>query len=287
VRLDVRTRRLARQTDIQNTMNSLSFGGLASAIAIAFLRIMVIAAPVANLACTSTPQQRMTDFESPEDTVRMRAFAELMAAPFEGRAPSRSGPEAAEQWHAYFQQHPASRLQMIKLLERENHRTSLQRFDEEFSEYYASLIGAVSSLEDPRAVTALIGAITTGTMATDGLAILGDAALNAVEQVAKSSDASMRGAGLFTLTTMLRKHSAKLREENRVRVKSRLLEALSDPKPELREAAINGMFDLPDPDISAAIQRLALSDTAKVVSATGVRFPVREAAQRWLKLSRR
>lgn len=268
-------------------MKNPNFGGLASAVTIASVRIMLIAGPLASLACTSTPKQRLTDFESPEDTVRMRAFNEVMAAPFKGRAPSRSGPEAAEQWHAYFQQHPAIRLQLIKLLERENHRTSVQEFDEEFSEYYASLIGAVSSMEDPRAVTALIGAITTGTMATDGLAVLGDAALNAVEQVARSPDRNTRSAGLFTLTTMLRKHSAKLREENRVRVKARLLEALSDPSAEMREAAINGTFDLRDPDILAVIQRMAVSDTAKVVSTGGVRFPVREAAQRWLKFSRR
>src|SRR5579885_713229 len=65
----------------------------------------------------------------------------------------------------------AIKISLIRLLERENlmvqdyHRTG-RRFGEEYSNYYGDVISAVSSLKDKRAINALLGAISSGGMAT-------------------------------------------------------------------------------------------------------------------------
>jgi hypothetical protein len=51
---------------------------------------------------------------------------------------------------------------------------------EEYSEYYADLIGFVASLGDERVIPALLGAAGTGAMATQGVARFGGKALDQV-----------------------------------------------------------------------------------------------------------
>jgi hypothetical protein len=70
---------------------------------------------------------------------------------------------------------------------------------EGYTEYYASLIAIVGSLKDARAVSALVGAITTGGMATDALAAIGTAAVTPTIQALNSSDASVRQSAAIVL----------------------------------------------------------------------------------------
>ena len=71
------------------------------------------------------------------------------------------------------------------------------------SEEYANLIHDVAELHDTRAVPALTGAIQTGAMAMNGLASLGDAALDPVISTTREKPPTRVVAGLLTLKKML------------------------------------------------------------------------------------
>jgi hypothetical protein len=75
---------------------------------------------------------------------------------------------------------------------------------EEASERYARLIHEVAALRDPRAVTALIGAIETGGMAINGLAALGDPALDPVIALTHDKRSTQVNAALLALKKMLK-----------------------------------------------------------------------------------
>lgn len=71
------------------------------------------------------------------------------------------------------------------------------------TEEYAHLIHDVAKLHDPRAVSALAGAIQTGAMAINGLASLGDAALDPVISITREKLPTRVVPALLTLKKML------------------------------------------------------------------------------------
>jgi hypothetical protein len=74
---------------------------------------------------------------------------------------------------------------------------------EDFTNYYGDLIMAVSSLNDPRSVNALAGALGTGNMATTALVGLGDASVDAViRQIEQNPDRTVRQSGCSVLQKM-------------------------------------------------------------------------------------
>ncbi len=74
---------------------------------------------------------------------------------------------------------------------------------ESYGDYHASLIWSVATLHDARATNALLGAIKTGGLATDGLVALGAAAMPAVIKVADSSaDPQVRMGAALVLGKM-------------------------------------------------------------------------------------
>jgi HEAT repeat protein len=74
---------------------------------------------------------------------------------------------------------------------------------EDYGEYYASLIGAVVSLNDPRAIPPLVDVINTGGMATNAIAGFGTAALTPVLGKLADSDPTVRNGAVLVLKTML------------------------------------------------------------------------------------
>lgn len=82
-------------------------------------------------------------------------------------------------------------------------RHAASQQSEESAERYAGQIHDVAELQDRRAVAALVGAIHTGAMATNGLAVLGDAALDPVISVTHETDSTRVVSALLTLRKML------------------------------------------------------------------------------------
>jgi len=74
--------------------------------------------------------------------------------------------------------------------------------DEDFGNYYADVVGAVSALRDTRSIPSLIGAIKTGNMAIGTLAAFGVPALDPVIALLSNSDELTRDAATFVLIGM-------------------------------------------------------------------------------------
>ena len=134
--------------------------------------------------------------------VRMRAVDALAGAIVDDVG-SDTGKSALVAWSWRAKRDGRVALAVIRLLERENAQIrSGGDFDEEYSEHYASLIYRVAALRDVRAVDALAGALDTGAMAWEGLADLGDAAIPALERLARSKDKSERWLAARVLSSI-------------------------------------------------------------------------------------
>ena len=73
----------------------------------------------------------------------------------------------------------------------------------DFTDYYGDLIMAVSSLNDPRSVNALAGALGTGNMVISALVGFGDASVDAViRQIDQNTDTTVRLSGCSVLQKM-------------------------------------------------------------------------------------
>jgi HEAT repeat protein len=93
---------------------------------------------------------------------------------------------------------------LIDLLETENAVVeSGVSLTEEYTEYYASLIAAVASLKDTRALYGLLGAIRTGGMATRALAEFGTIAIDPIIEKLNSGDRVTRAFAADVLGQML------------------------------------------------------------------------------------
>ena len=170
------------------------------------------------------------------------------------------------------------KLALIEVLEREHsfqkkydaeyRRTGVHPGAEGYGEgYYANLIWAVSSLKDVRSLNGLMGAITTGSMATSTLAGFGDAALDRVLEVFNSGENIARHSACGVLSEMLdEKNAAKVSNPvSRRKIKDALIRAAGDQSRFLRLGGIEGLAKLGDRDVIPLIRNLATSDPAKQV----------------------
>lgn len=198
--------------------------------------------------------------------------------------------------HDLFSADPQDRDQvvtaLIALLSRENaiaHRGTIsgEQLGEDYFNFYGDVIASVVSLNDRRAIPALLGAIDTGGMVTRALASFGDAALPGILQRVNDQDTVVRMGAIITLAEMLEKNPA-LFSSNPVeteQVKRALLSAAADNESGVRTAAVGGLAALKDPSVVSVIQQLAESDPAMLPGqAFGGKdlYPVRLAAQRAL-----
>jgi HEAT repeat protein len=177
--------------------------------------------------------------------------------------------------------HPEVASALITLLERENLPDPAKESLTEDA-YYGDLIGSVAALKDPRAVNALLGAVQTGRLATNGLASLGQAAVPGLLAKLHSQDHYFqRSAAVETLGSMLDRRALAL---NREMIRLGLLRALSDPNPYVRSSVVRVLVHFSDPDVRHAMERLASRDTTAVTTKAGTRvYPIRSAALGWLR----
>jgi len=159
---------------------------------------------------------------------------------------------------------------------------------EAYSEYYASVIGAVARLDDPRSAPALAGAISTGWMAVGSLIAFGTVAVDPVARRITEADPVVRSSVANVLSEMLARSDEIANDAaSRSTIKKVLTTAARDSDYHVRKRSIAGLVRLGDRESIAIVEDLARNDPFVSTEAgrNGTR-PVREAAEQAL-LSRR
>jgi hypothetical protein len=152
--------------------------------------------------------------------------------------------------------------------------------DEEFQNYRGDLVAAVAAFRDRRALGALIGAIGTGNLATDGLADLGGYAVAPVIQALSSDDRFTRYGAVRTLGKVAARRSAlAIDGAQNAAIRSALVEALGDDSFMVRSGAGESLMPFAGDDIRQLMVRVEATDPYQ--SSAG-RWTVREAARAWL-----
>lgn len=180
----------------------------------------------------------------------------------------------------------AAKPAAVGLLVRENLLVgTIRQVSEPYSDYYGDLIREVASFHDSTSLQALLGCITTGDMATRGLAALGALALDPITARLGDSDSNVRQAATIVLSEMLdwQKTSAP-GQVPLARVKQGLMKAASDEYPYVRMAAIEGLAKVDGPDVRILLEKLAAEDPYEASSHGGEKgnYPVRRSARELL-----
>lgn len=269
---------------------------------VALITIMAIqlgllaSAKDAGVATNEQISIALTNFQSPSWEKRSEAFYHLLAY---GSSPGWDGrsylisPRLASIFTAHPERQEELRLGLIRLLETENARVEAQNKEfqktgktltESYTNYYGDLIAAVSGLNDPRSLNALVGAMATGGMADRALAKLGASALDPLIAKFQSSDALIRGAAARTLTTMWEpEYRANFSDSaSRQKLKAVFLKAAVDEDGGVRVAGVRGLALMPDADALAMLRKLAQSDPLRMPGQAdegGPFYPVRRAAR--------
>jgi hypothetical protein len=176
---------------------------------------------------------------------------------------------------------------LIRALESENVRVQHGHWPEAESEFYANLIGCVSSLRDRRSVQALVDAIDTGGGATNGIIALGDASIPAVvaKLRARGARTTERVFAAGTLGAFVVPGAPQIiSAANKALIRQSLLTALADKSMLVRSAAIPGLVTFRDPEVRHAVAMAAAADTGMKIGAEARRFTVRKAAREWMKV---
>jgi hypothetical protein len=249
-------------------------------IAGAFL--LVLATPSQGVYAQSL-SSILTQLHSDVDTVRMNGFSEVFQLANAGSPPGVSLRPGAERLTKYAREHAEIAPALIALLERENiavHRGAGRDVGERYSvDYYGNLIGCVAALRDPRAVHALLGAIATGNMATDGLAALGEAAAPDVLRAARSSNHYMQLGAVITLSKMVAMSPAPgLSRESRSAIRADLLSSLKNENVTVRLFGLRGLTYFPDSEVRSALRSVATRDPHAVRRNGRDTYPVRDEA---------
>jgi hypothetical protein len=133
---------------------------------------------------------------------REAAFDDMMAVVHEGPKQT-TEPDHAADLARFFKEHPelADRIKLglIQLLKVDNvdfQGAAPGTYTEDDTEHYAVVVNVVSSLQDKRAIPALIGAMATGGMAQQAIFQYGDKALAPVLAQLKSSDPLAQASAL-------------------------------------------------------------------------------------------
>ncbi|MGH9843601.1 MAG: HEAT repeat domain-containing protein [Blastocatellia bacterium] len=226
--------------------------------------------------------------------VRLQAFYSLLRQEPVNAA---EGPFIARRTTARLLRAQAGRAERIKAslieaLARENayvqnsERRNFQ-LTEAYTDYYGDLIGAVASLHDTRSLNGLLGAITTGGMATDGLADLGAPAVEGVASRLQDRDALVREGAARALGKFLQRPQQSAQSRNAEAAAQRgLLKALDDESPFVRAAAVDSAGAIRnDPEVKRKLESMAERDQYRSTAAAGAAFPVRDAIKRTLAAS--
>jgi len=144
-----------------------------------------------------------------------------------------------------------------------------QERNDEYEQYYASLIEVVAKLNDERAVPALLAAAPTGGMATRGIARFGDKAVAQVLDQVRDPDPQLAVGAVHVLREMLKMHTVSDPDLHR-QIKAGLHFALSRPEFQVRLSAIGAIEYLDDRDeFVPVLTNLAENDPFKLVQPQG------------------
>jgi HEAT repeat protein len=160
--------------------------------------------------------------------------------------------------------------------------------DEGYSEYYASLIGAVADLKDPRAAAILSSpaVVATGNMSINGLVVLGHPGAIAVLSAYRTNASEPVRTALALAASGLLKHKAELWENDVVKLKALLLKAATDKSPFVRQSAIEGLVASGESDARQVVLSLSSTDSYKVHLDGKDIYPVRDKARLSLEASK-
>jgi hypothetical protein len=200
--------------------------------------------------------------------------------------------------NAFLARHPDKadqvKLSLIQLLTEENHSFIETKnpppdsdANDDVGEYYAELVDTVSSLNDDRAIPALVGAMTTGGMAQRGVLKYGDKALTSVMEQLKSSDALVRASALAMATGILEQ---KKEAASHALVISLIQSSLKDPGAVVRSQAVQEIDCLDErQDFIPVLQEIVKNDPDKLPGKAldggdgGQFYPVRADARQVLR----
>jgi HEAT repeat protein len=183
-----------------------------STFAATLLMVLFCFVPPGN-AQGATPNdvsQLLQQLNSPSQPDRSRALYALLdlgAGTSLSQAPYDVPPRVTNLLQQYATQADQIELALIALLTLENPTIQLSYqqpvqspLSEDQTEYYADLVAAISSLNDPRTIDSLVGAVMTGDMASSALAAFGDAAVNPlIHQLRTTTDDLVQFSSLFAL----------------------------------------------------------------------------------------
>ena len=174
-----------------------------------FVRVGIAQSETAN-----SVSQLLQQLQSPSWTNRSSALYTLLGlgtGPNLLVTPYDVPPKVKNLLQQYATQANEIQLGLIALLtlENPNIQVGYQPIDqpmikEDQTEYYADLVAAVSSLNDPRAINTLVGAVLTGDMASSALAAFGDPAVDPlILQLSTTTEDLVQVSSLFALEEML------------------------------------------------------------------------------------
>jgi HEAT repeat protein len=244
-----------------------------------FQRVLVLFLFLVGLPLSAKPPQSLSEslakLESGDSRIRIAAFYDLFQ-PALGFAVN-----AREGTLKLLRDHPGDRESiaqaLIDLLSRENSLISEApsgSLPESYGEFHASLIWSVATLRDGKATNALLGAIKTGGLATNGLVALGTAAIPAILRAVDSPDPGVRVEATMILGKMaLQREPLVLSATNTEAIRAVLLRAVNDGEDAVRLAAVLSLESFVDASVRDAVQKAATVDTSE---------RVREAANEWL-----
>jgi hypothetical protein len=249
------------------------------------IALVMGAASSFRIAAAQVPSA-LSQMTSSVDSMRVAGFYAVLRIANRGSPEGGSLRPHAERLAAYARQHSEVAPALIALLARENKRASSASGPvprgEDFSDYYGDLVGCVAALKDRRALSALLEVITTGDMATQGLAALGEPAAAPVLERARASDPTMRQSALITLREMTAPGGPSLGQATVAAIRNQLLGGLKDPNRFVRSSALEGAANFRDAEVADAIAEVAKSDSFSVIRDGRLAYPLREEAKAYM-----
>jgi HEAT repeat protein len=194
----------------------------------------------------------------------------MMALISEGRKQA-TGSSQGDVLATFLSQHPEQadriKLGLIQLLKADNadfqgESTAPGTYTEDDTEHYAEVVNVVSSLNDERAVPALVDAMTTGGMAQQSLLKYGDKAIGPVLAQIKSSNDMVRTSALNMGIALLEKRND---PASNAQIRELIRSSLADPSMIVRRTAVQQIGCLDDrQSFVPLLKEIARTDSQKL-----------------------
>jgi HEAT repeat protein len=159
-----------------------------------------------------------------------------------------------------------------ELVEEENERvlrTGDGGLSDEHTEFYANLVKAVCSLQDPQTTGPLLQIIDSGDMVVSAVASLGKVVLpHAFDKFGQTKDESKREGFVLLFGKMLQPQNiGRLDQQDIQLIRRTLFDTVKDRDYSVRLASVRGLSWLSDPDTVHLLQQLAATDPSLMKAA--------------------